>query len=153
MELSTREDIEAPIDFVFEQVTDFPTFERSIMRRGADIERLKGDAKAAIGTRWQVKFLMRGSERKVNAEIVEIDGPSNITLHMTSKNADADMKIDLVPLSRARTRINVRVEASAKTIPAKLFFQSLRFARQKTLSRFKAVVMNFADDVEAKYRA
>ena len=153
MELSTREDIEAPIDFVFEQVTDFPTFERSIMRRGGDIERLKGDAAPSKGTQWQVKFLLRGVERQVKAEIAELDKPSNILLSMTSTNADADMKVELVPLSRARTRINVRVEATAKSIPAKLFFQSLRFARQKTLARFKTVVANFAEDVEAKYRA
>ena len=38
MELVTREDIEAPIDFVFKQVTEFPTFERSIMRRGGDVD-------------------------------------------------------------------------------------------------------------------
>jgi len=153
MEMSTREDIEAPIDFVFEQVTNFATFERSIMRRGGDVERLKGDAAVAVGTQWRVKFLLRGTERTVQAEIVEIDKPGAIALNVASTNADADMKIDLVPLSRARTRINVSVAASAKSIPAKLFFQSLRFARQKTQGRFKGVVMNFAEDVEAKYRA
>ncbi len=153
MELATREDIEAPIDFVFEQITDFATFERSIMRRGGDVERLSGDATAAVGTSWQVKFMLRGAERHAKAEIVEIDRPGMLVLAVTSKNADADMKIELVPLSRARTRINIRAEATAKTIPAKLFFQSLKFARQKTQARFKSVVANFAEDVEAKYRA
>jgi len=153
MELVTREDIEAPIDFVFKQVTDFPTFERSIMRRGGDVERLSGDATAAIGTSWRVKFLLRGAERQVKAEIVELENPGLLVLAVTSGSADADMKVELVPLSRARTRINVRSEATAKTIPAKLFLQSLKFARQKTQARFKSVVANFAEDVEAKYRA
>ena len=153
MELTTREDIEAPIDFVFDRITDFPTFERSIMRRGGDVERLDGDAKAALGTRWSVKFLMRGAERKVVAELVEIDSPSHMKLAMTSNAADADLKVELVPLSRARTRMIVHMAATAKSIPAKLFFQSLRFARQKSQGRFKEVVTDFAGDVETRYRA
>jgi transposase-like protein len=59
--------------------------------------------------------------------------------------------IELVALSRARTRLNLKAVAKAKTIPAKLLFQWVRFARQKNQTRFKSIVSGFAKDVEARY--
>lgn len=153
MELTAREDIEAPIDYVFTQVTDFPSFERSIMRRGADVERLQGGEGAVVGTKWQVKFVMRGKERKVNAILSEVDAPNGLTLDLRSPSADGSIVIELVALSRARTRLNVTMQAAAKTIPAKLLFQSLRFAQGRTDKRYRAIVATFAEDVEARFRA
>ena len=152
MELTTREDIEAPIEYVFDQVTDFAAFERSIMRRGGDVERIVGGDAAVVGTKWQVKFLMRGAERKVMAEIISVDRPNGMTIDITSKSADATLVVDLVALSRARTRLNVSAATNAKTIAAKLLFQSMRFARQKTTARFDTAVAGFAKDVETRYR-
>lgn len=153
MEFTARDDIEAPIDYVFEQVTDFASFERSIMRRGGDVERISGGDAPELGTKWLVKFLMRGKERTVDAEIVQVEKPNGLTIGITSSNADGSMTIELVALSKARTRLIVNAEAGAKSIPAKLFFQSIRFARAKTEKRYKAVVSGFSEDVESKYRS
>ena len=153
MEFTTREDIEAPIKYVFEQVTDFTSFERSIMRRGGDVERISGGDAAVVGTKWRVKFLLRGAERIVNAEVVAVDAPNAITIDVTSKSADATLRVDLVALSPARTRLNVKATAAAKSIPAKLVFQSVKFARTKNKNRFSAMVAGFAIDVETRYRS
>lgn len=153
MKFTAREDIEAPIQFVFEQVTDFATFERSIMRRGGDVERISGGTGPELGTKWVVKFRLRGKERAVDAEITEVDAPNGLTIDVSSPNADGSMVIELVALSRARTRLIVTASAVPKSIPAKLFFQSLRFAKAKTDARFKTLVANFADDVDARYRS
>ena len=59
--------------------------------------------------------------------------------------------IELVALSRARTRLNVKAVAKAKTIPAKLLFQSVKFARQKKQERFKTILSGFAKDVETRF--
>ncbi|WP_051076530.1 hypothetical protein [Octadecabacter arcticus] len=85
------------------------------------------------------------------AEIIEVDKPNGLTFEVTSKSADATMVIELVALSRARTRLNVKAVAKAKTIPAKLLFQSVRFTRQKNQDRFKTIVSGFAKDVETRY--
>lgn len=151
MEFTTRDDIEAPIDYVFDQVSDFAAFERTIMRRGGDVERITGGDAAVKGTKWRVKFLLRGAERAVVAEIVEVDRPNGMTFEITSKSADAMLVIELVALSRARTRLSVKATARAKTIPAKLLFQSARFTRQKNLTRFKSIVSGFAKDAESRY--
>lgn len=152
MEFTTRDDIKAPIDFVFDQVTDFSSFERSIIRRGGDVERITGGDAASVGTKWRVKFILRGAERQVMAEVTAIDRPNAMTIEITSGSADATLNIDVVALTRTHTRLNVDVQAKAKTIPAKLLFQSVRFARQKNQNRFKAIVSNFAEDVEARSR-
>jgi len=153
MEFTSREDIEAPIEFVFDQVSDFASFERSVMRRGGDVERVAQGRDDGLGAKWHVQFMMRGVERDIKAEVVKADRPNLIELAMTSPSADANLVVELVALSRARTRLNVRVEASAKSIPAKLFFQSLRFARQKTKARFNGLVANFAKEIDTKYRS
>ena len=152
MEFTARDDIEAPIDYVFGQITDFPSFERQIMRRGGDVERLRGGDTAQVGAKWRVRFRMRGKERNVRAELVEVDAPNGLTLNFTSVSADGVMRIELVALSRARTRMIVQAMATAKTIPAKLMFQSVRFARGKAEARFKAMVSGFAEDVEKRHR-
>lgn len=153
MDFSARDDIEAPIDYVFQQVTDFPSFERSIMRRGGDVERLQGGDAAVVGTKWQVKFRMRGKERLVNAVLSQVDAPNGLTIDVTSPSVDGRMVVELVALSRARTRIHVHAHTGAKTIPAKLLFQSIRFTRGRTERRFKSLVTTFAEDVEARFRA
>ena len=152
MEFSARDDIEAPIDYVFEQVTDFATFERSIMRRGGDVERIAGGDTPEVGTKWRVNFRMRGKERTVRAQVVQLDAPNSLKIDVNSVSADGTMTIELVALSKARTRLIVTADAGAKTIPAKLFFQSLRFARGKTDGKFKALVSGFAKEVDKKYR-
>ena len=38
MKLATREDIDAPIEAVFRELSDFDSFERAILRRGAEVE-------------------------------------------------------------------------------------------------------------------
>lgn len=153
MEISAREDIEAPIEFVFDQITDFAGFERSIMRRGGDVERISDSATPAVGMAWQVKFRMRGKERSVRADLTELDKPNGMTITLKSKNADGHTKIELVALSRARTRLNVVVDLTPKTLAAKLLFKSMRFGKQRVIGKFKTLVAGFAEDVDARYRS
>jgi uncharacterized protein YndB with AHSA1/START domain len=153
MEFSARDDIEAPIEFVFDQVTNFANFERSIMRRGGDVERVAGGDAPELGTKWRVNFRMRGRERIVRAEIVQVNKPNGLTIAFNSVSADGEMAVELVALSRARTRLIVTGSSVAKTIPAKLFFQSLKFARAKSDAKFAGFVTGFAKDAEKKYRS
>ena len=39
MRFTTKQDIEAPLDFVYNTMIDFEAWERSAMRRGAEVER------------------------------------------------------------------------------------------------------------------
>lgn len=152
MEFKAREDIEAPLDYVFKEITDFPSFERSIMRRGGDVVPLDGPQPPAVGAGWQVHFRLRGKDRTVAARLIEVDPTGGITIEAGSDNIDGLAQVELVPLSRSRTRLNVIFAAQPKTLPVKLLFQSMRFGKHRMTQRFKAMVLTFAEDVEARYR-
>ena len=51
MKFSTREDIEAPIEHVWAQISNFDAFERQALRRGAEIAR--SDSQGAPGLTWR----------------------------------------------------------------------------------------------------
>lgn len=152
MKFSTRADVKAPIDYVFEQITNITTLERSIMHFGGNVERIAGDDEVIFKTRWRVKFVLNGIRRSVMVKIIEVEKPNNLTFEVTSKNIDATLLIELVALSHSCTRLNVTAMAKAKTIAVKLLFQSICFAGQKNQMRFKAIVLNFATDLEIRHR-
>ena len=57
MKFSTREDIEAPIAYVFDRVADFPAYERRALRQGAEVS-CRTDGAAQVGTVWDVEFTL-----------------------------------------------------------------------------------------------
>ena len=151
MKFSTHADVEVPIDYVFDEVTNFTILEQSIMRVGGDVEKIVGDSAAVVGTRWRINFLLSGVERSVIAEIIEVDKPNVLTFKVTSKSTDASLLIELVALNHAHTRLNVTASAKAKTIAMKLLFQSFRFAWQENQTRFKFIVSNFAKELKNRH--
>ena len=99
MKFSTREDIEAPIDYVFARVTDFSGIERQALRRGADIQRLDAAPLPVVGSAWQVAFKFRGKDRKMKAEIVKMDAPTLLRIDTTASGISGETTVELVALS------------------------------------------------------
>ncbi|MEL6960571.1 MAG: SRPBCC family protein [Pseudomonadota bacterium] len=148
MKFTAKDDIEADLSAVFRHVTDFASFERSIMRRGGDVQRLTPGDTPQVGMSWRVKFRLRGKERDVTAHLTEFDAPNGLVAKLTSKNLDAVTTVELVALSRVRTRLIVTIDASPKTLAAKLLFQSMRFGKSRVQNRFQSMVTAFARDIE-----
>ncbi len=151
MKLSTREDIEAPIDFVFARVTDFAAFEKLALRQGAQVSR-RDTGPATTGSTWDVAFHFRGRERRVVATLVQIDAPQVMVLEGTLDGLTAVTQFDLVALSPARTRLLVSFDLRAGSLTARVFLQSLKLAKVKLAKRFKARVLDFAEDIEDRFQ-
>jgi hypothetical protein len=151
MKLSTREDIEAPIAYVYGRVSDFAGFERRALRQGVDVS-CRDEGQAKVGTCWDIAFAFRGRPRKVQAELTKLDPEHGIEIESQSDGLLALTQVELVALSAARTRILVSFDIKAKTLTARLLLQSLKLAKAKMTSRFKARVLDYAENVEDDYR-
>ena len=152
MKFAAREDIEAPIEFVFSQVTDFAALERAALRRGAEVQRVDTLEVPGLGMAWDVEFDLRGKRREVKIEITQYDAPNGIVVGSRSPNMGGHMVVDLVALSRGRTRLSIDVDLQAKTLAAKLIIQSMKLAKSNLTKRFKMRVANYAKDLEDRYK-
>lgn len=151
MEFNTRQDIEAPIAFVFEEVTNFGSFERQALRRGADVQRRDALEQPGIGVGWDITFSFRGKDRHISAEITEFDRPNGYRVQSVASTIDADVVVDLLPLSKGRTRLSITTKLSAKNLGAKLMLQSLKVAKSTLNSRLSNRVDKFAREVAEKH--
>jgi len=152
MKYSAREDIEAPIDFVYRNVTDFDTFERAAMRRGADVQRADAATPNGVGTSWTVSFEFRGKPRVLKGTLVEANAPNALRFEGVLSGLDVWLTIDLLELSKRRTRLSIATELKPRSLSARLLIQSLRLAKTSLNKRFKLRIAQFAEDLEDRHR-
>ena len=80
MKFSTKEDIDAPIDAVFDMLCEFDQFERAAMRRGAEVQRVDQLAEPGVGMLWEAAFDMRGKRRALQVEMDRFERPTEMKL-------------------------------------------------------------------------
>ena len=153
MKFSTKEDIDVPIDAAFEMLSEFEQFERAAMHRGADVQRVDALHRPASGMTWDAAFDMRGKRREIRVEMVKFVRPTEMKLITTSPGLTGDMELDLLALSRSRTRITVALEIKPHNLSARLLVQSLKLAKTSLTKKFKARVADYAKGMEARYQA
>lgn len=151
MKFTTKEDIEAPIAWVFSQLSDFPAFERQAMRRGADVRRIDTLARPGIGSAWDVQFQFRGKDRQLRVEVTGFDAPNGLTVTATSPNLGGNIVADLLPLSRARTRVTIDMTITAHSLPSRLLLQSLKLAKGSLTRKFEAKMADYAREMQDRY--
>jgi hypothetical protein len=148
MKFSSHEDIVAPIDAVFDAVTDFHAFERQALRRGAEVQRRDSLVEPGPGMTWDAAFMLRGKRREITIELTHMDRPNGLLADAWSNNLTGQFTVDLVALSRNRTRLSVTLALEPKTLAARLMLQSMKLARKTLTRRFRKRLAEFAADVE-----
>jgi len=152
MHLSGREDIEAPIARVFEEITDFKRFERNAMRRGAEVARTDTLSAPGVGMGWQARFRLRGRMRDLSLRLSAYDPPNGIAVTAEAATIEAVMRIDLVSLSRARTRLSVDLSVTPRNLAGRLLLQSMKLAKGNLGKRFRLRLADYAMDVEDRHK-
>lgn len=152
MKFSSKEDIEAPIDHVFAQVSDFAALERAALRRGAEVQRTDDLKKPAVGMSWSASFVARGRQRQLDIRMTEYEPPNGMRFHSVAQGLETDMKVDLLALSRGRTRLSVELELKPRSISARLLVQSLKLARANLTKKFHLRMADYARDLEDRMR-
>jgi hypothetical protein len=152
MKFSTKEDIEAPVEQVFAQISDFAGFERAARRRGAEVQRTDSLPAPAIGMTWAASFMARGRQRQLAVEMTEFEPPLKMRFHSVAQGLETDMTVELVALSRGRTRLSVALDLKPKSISARLLVQSLKLARANLNKRFHLRIADYARDLEERIK-
>ena len=152
MKFSSKEDVEAPIEAVFAMLSEFETFERSAIRRGAEVIRVGDHHAPHVGQAWDARFQMRGRERQTRVTLVRYDPPSGMDFESESDGLTTLLEVELIALSQKRTRISVSFEVKPKTLSARLLVQSMRLAKAKLTKSFKLRVADYARDIEDRHR-
>ncbi len=151
MKFSTKEDIEAPIEAVFEMLCDFESFERSAMRRGAEVQRLDDMRAPGVGMSWAAVFDLRGKRREIEIEMVTFDKPNEMVIESTSPGLIGQMSFELMALSRSRTRVQVELEVKPLNLSARLLVQSMKLAKASLTRKYKQRISEYAKGMEERH--
>jgi carbon monoxide dehydrogenase subunit G len=151
MKFSTREDINAPIERVFEMLSDFRVYERNALRRGADVKRIDGLTETGVGMKWKAAFVVRGKPRQVEITLSEFDQPNRMVFWSASTGLSGQFSMDLVAMSRTRTRVSVALDLKPQNLSARVLIQSLRLAKSNLNKRFKQRVAEICSGIEERH--
>lgn len=151
MQFKASEDIEAPIDFVFSQVSDFERFERTALRRGADVVRTDNLKAPGVGMSWQGQFVFRGKTREMRGTLSIYEPPNQLQFDARVGGLEVVFTVDLVALSRARTRLTVASMLKPHNIPARLLYQSLKLVKNNMVRRMNTRLADYAEELEDRH--
>lgn len=150
MKFSSYEDIEAPIAFVFDAVTDIAGFERAALRRGVDLKRLDALTVPGPGMSWDVAFRFRGKKRKLIADIIGFQHPELIEFSAVSTSFELTLLASTMALSRRRTRLTMALDLRPRSLGARLMLQSVKLGRGNLKRKFADRVRTFSQDIETR---
>jgi len=150
MKFSNRVDIAAPAEVVFGQLSDFPDFERAARRKGASVNRLDALTAAGAGMSWEGVFKLRGRQRRVIVDLKRYDFPEQLEYEGTSQGFLISLTLQLVELSKGKTRLITGLEVKPRTLGARLLVQSAKLGRGSLDRRYDERVKAFARRIEAR---
>ncbi len=153
MKFSTKEDIDAPIENVWDMITEVEAFERAAMRRGAEVQRTDSKTDTGVGMSWHTRFAMRGREREVDIVIERFDPPNELFLVYASASLTGSMRVELMSLSPTRTRMMVGFEMRPLNLSARLLIQSLKLTKSSLTKRYKLRVAEFCKGLEERFES
>ena len=150
MRFAAGEDVEAPLEAVYAAVTDFPGFERALLRRGARIRRTEHGAGQGMGAGWEIEMPLGGTLRRIETRLAETYPPEGYRLTARSGGIEGWAVVELTALSPRRTRLEVVAELAPVTLAARLLVHSLKLAKPKIDDRLGAYLAGFARRLEVR---
>lgn len=152
MKLVARYDVDVPAAFVWAELSDFDSWERMAMRRGAEVTRTDRMAQKAAGMGWAVTFPFRGQERRATIAVSEFSAPNRMVISAQSAVVDFGITVSLMDLTAARTRIEVVSDIRPRSIAARLYIQGLRLARKTVERKYAKRISQLALEIEDRFR-
>ena len=123
------------------------------MRRGAEVRRMDDMTKPGVGMKWAASFKMRGKKRDLEIEMIRFERPNEICVLSSTSGIDGTGQIELLALSRNRTRVSVLFELKPTNLSARLLVQSLKLAKNSLTKRYKLRVAEYAISIEDRHQS
>ncbi|MEO1637831.1 MAG: SRPBCC family protein [Pseudomonadota bacterium] len=143
MRLTATEDVTAPADAFFAQVSDFAALADRARSLGA-IVTARQEGPAVAGMAWDIAFQFRGRDRAVVATLTRFDAPDGYTVETVMEGLIAETQVTVASLDAHRSQLEVICELSAKSLTARLLLQSLKLGRGRIAARFQARISEYA---------
>jgi carbon monoxide dehydrogenase subunit G len=153
MKINGKQDIDVPLEFAVQILSDIQGWERAAMRRGMDVRRTDRLAAPGVGAAWSSRFSFRGKTRHVDLKLVELSPSGQMTVSFQGKSAEGTATLTPLAMGARRTRISATLDVRARSLSARLLFQSMRLARNRVVSRFEQRLALFCFEIESRYRA
>ena len=129
MKFPPRSDIDAPIEHVFAELSDFASFERAAMRRGAKVSRIDSQDVIGPGMAWQAEFPFRGKTRQVRIDLEDYEKPTEMGFAAKSAGLNGFCDIELIELSPKKTSLRLSPDRKPPPLSARLLTQTLTLAK------------------------
>lgn len=153
MKFSNRNDIEAPLEFVFDSVSNFAKIERLILRRGIDLQRTATAPGDGVGTAWRAVVSFHGRSREVAVAVSAFDRPNGYAVQGGTDGLAYAGTVETIALSRSRTRLLLGIELKPTNLSARLLVQSLKLAKGTLSTRLDKRMALFCKEIEDRYTA
>lgn len=140
MKLITSEEIAAPLEDVWAVLADLDGLEREAVSKGVTLQRLGRPGAPS----WAVEFTFRDRLRQAEVRQIRVLAPELMQFDMTGKSAEAEVRLELLPLSPAQCRLTVTTQLRARSLAARVFVQSLKLARGTLTRRYQARIRRLA---------
>jgi len=151
MQFTSVQDINAPLDHVFEQISDFDSYEAYAMRIGASVERRDQLMHKQAGMCWHFDGEIRGKNREIDIELQQYSPPKQIKLTFESTGIGALVVIGVMALTKKQTRMKIAVELTARSISARLVMQSAKLAKNSLKRKYNHKIWTYANYIEGTY--
>jgi len=151
MQFSSVQDVNAPLDFVFQQMSDFDSYEAFALRSGAEVERQDALTMKEAGMQWFIRGELRGKHRDVQVELTDYQPDNIMGFLIKSSGVEATAKMEAMALTRKQSRIKVTTVLAPKTISARLIMQSAKLARSSLNKKFNHRFWTYANYIENNY--
>ncbi len=151
MNFTSKQDVIAPAEHVFRQLTDFDFYESYAMRLGAHVERLDEYDRPQPGMCWNISGVFRGKHRNVELRLDEYNPVEALSYICKANSLDAIINFSVIPLSKTETRLKSSIDVHAKGLSARVALQSARLAKKTLDRKFDSRMHDFAKNIEDKY--
>ncbi|MEF9604662.1 hypothetical protein O4J55_20955 [Paracoccus sp. PXZ] len=149
MKFSTRRDIDLAAEGLFRTASNFDAIERLLVRRGATVRRLDDLDAPGVGMRWLIGFDWRGRHREVTAEVAQLDAPEVVVIKGSSDQFDLIIRMTVVALTRAKSRLIFETEAHPRSMKARLMLQTAKLGKAQLDRKFARRVGDFIAQLAA----